>query len=110
MSENKSPADIGGEPAGPIDTDEHELAFWEWRVDAINQLLRPSIAGLVNTHEGRRAIEALGEDYEKLNYYERKLFSIQALLIEKGVFTADEFEAKLADIRKRVAAAEKAAE
>ena len=68
MTEKKNPADMGGEPAGPIDTTEHELAFWEWRVDAIGQLLRPWGANLTNTHEGRRAIEALGEEYEKLSY------------------------------------------
>lgn len=105
MTEKKNPADMGGEPGGPIDADEHELAFWEWRVDAMNQLLRPAAANLSNTHEGRRAIEALGEEYEKLNYYERKLWSLQALLIEKGVFTAEEFDAKLANIRERTATA-----
>ena len=70
-------------------------------VDAMNQLMRPVGANLSNTHEGRRAIEALGEDYEKLNYYERKLYSLQALLIEKDVFTDAEFDAKLAEVRSR---------
>ena len=101
MNQKTNPADMGGEPAGPIETDEHELAFWEWRVDAMNQLMRPVGANLSNTHEGRRAIEALGEDYEKLNYYERKLYSLQALLIEKDVFTDAEFDAKLAEVRSR---------
>ena len=101
MNGKTNPADMGGEPGGPIDSEEHELAFWEWRVDAMNQLLRPAGANLSNTHEGRRAIEALGEDYEKLNYYERKLYSLQALLIEKDVFTDAEFDAKLAEVRSR---------
>ena len=101
MNGKTNPADMGGEPGGPIDSEEHELAFWEWRVDAMNQLLRPAGANLSNTHEGRRAIEALGEDYEKLNYYERKLYRLQALLIEKDVFTSAEFDAKLADVCNR---------
>jgi hypothetical protein len=101
MSRKTNPADMGGEPGGPIDTEEHELAFWEWRVDAMNQLLRPAGANLSNTHEGRRAIEALGEDYETLNYYERKLYSLHGLLVEKDVFTDAEFDAKLADVKSR---------
>ena len=101
MRKKKNPADMGGEAAGPIDTAEPELAFWEWRVDAMGQLLRPMGANLSNTHEGRRAIEALGEDYQKLNYYERKLWSLQVLLIEKGVFSDDELTIKLEDVRAR---------
>ena len=31
--------DMGGEPAGPIDRHEHDLAPWEKRVDAILRLL-----------------------------------------------------------------------
>ena len=62
MTEKKNPADMGGEPAGPIDTTEHELAFGNG-ADAIGQLLRPW--GQFNKyHEGRRAIEALGEEHE----------------------------------------------
>ena len=39
MNGKTNPADMGGEPGGPIESEEHELAFWEWRVDAMNQLL-----------------------------------------------------------------------
>ena len=67
----------------------------------MGQLLRPFGADLTNTHEGRRAIEALGDDYEKLNYYERKLWSLQALLIEKGIFSDEELKIKLEDVRSR---------
>ena len=31
--------DMGGEPAGPIDREEHPLAYWEKRVEALISVL-----------------------------------------------------------------------
>jgi hypothetical protein len=45
----------------------------------------------------RRTIESLPpEIYERHDYYERWLYTIERLLIEKGVLTAREIEDRLA--------------
>ncbi len=45
----------------------------------------------------RRTIESLpSEIYERHDYYERWLYTIERLLIEKGVLTAQEIEDRLA--------------
>ena len=86
--------DRGGWPdAGPIDRTEHELAPWENEVRALYRLLRD--AGLVTTDELRRGIEGLSlEEYETLGYFERWVRSLETILLEKGVFTREELEAR----------------
>jgi hypothetical protein len=62
----KNPADIGGEEAGPIDTVDHGLKFWEKQANALrNTLTRRKI---VRLDELRRAAEDLGQRYYELAY------------------------------------------
>ncbi|HSY85064.1 MAG TPA: hypothetical protein VLA85_00735 [Verrucomicrobiae bacterium] len=87
--------DLGGLPAGPVERDEHDPSHAERRVDALMALLRAR--GLFNVDEMRRTIESLPpEIYERHDYYERWLYTIERLLIEKGVLTAQEIEDRLA--------------
>ena len=96
--------DLGGLPAGPIDRGEHVLAPWEKRVHALLLLLADPARDLVNLHELRAGIEALGEaEYDRLGYYERWISSITATLLRKGVFTADDLGRKLAEVEQREA-------
>lgn len=107
----KMPHDVGGDPAGPVDTSEHASAFWEQRVDAIRMLTGRAARGepLIRTDEMRRTVEQLGaEAYEKLSYYERWISSIASLLIEKGVLHIDEIGRKLTEIERREDEAESA--
>ena len=97
----RGPHDIGGLPAGPVDTAAHDLTFWEKQIDALNALL--SQKGLRKVDENRRYIESLGDDaYNTLSYYERWTAALARLLIDKGVVTQDEIDAKVADIRDRL--------
>ena len=97
----RGPHDIGGLPAGPVDTSPHDLTFWEKQVDALNALL--SQKGLRRVDENRRYIESLGDDpYNKLSYYERWTAAMARLLIDKGLITQDEVDAKVAAIRERL--------
>ena len=100
-AEPSGPHDIGGLDEGPIDRAEHELTFWEWRVDAMVRLLFK--AGVLNDFaELRRAIENLGTHaYEALSYYERWTAAVADLLAEKGVVTQDELAARMVEIRRR---------
>ncbi len=94
--------DLGGQPAGPIDRDEHETAFWEKRVDAILMLLADKDRQIMRVDELRRGIESLTPDaYDRLGYYERWIASIAAILVEKGVLTQEEIDNRIADLSKR---------
>lgn len=97
----RGPHDLGGLPAGPVDTTPHDMTFWEKQIDALNALL--SQKGLRRVDENRRYIETLGDDaYNTLSYYERWTAALARQLIDKGVFTQDEVDAKIAAIRDRL--------
>ena len=95
------PHDLGGKPAGPIVQGEHEVTFWERRVDAMIYLLFKK--GVVKDwSQVRHRIESLGpEVYEKLSYYERWAGAAGTLLLEEGVIAEEELEARIAEIRSR---------
>jgi hypothetical protein len=95
----KNPADMGGEDAGPIDTVDHGMKFWEKQANA----LRSTLTGrkLVRLDELRRAAEDLGERYNRLPYFERTTEAMRNLLLEKGFFSRAELERKIAEVRKR---------
>ncbi len=96
---NKGPHDIGGEAAGPIDTTDHGMRFWEKQANA----LRSTLTGrkVVRLDELRRAAEDLGERYYRLGYFERITEAMRNLLLEKGFFSRAELERKIAEVRKR---------
>ncbi len=64
---------------------------------------------LARVDESRRMQEALGEDYHKFPYYERWLQAVTWLMLEKGVFSQEELEAKQAEVRARLEAERDAA-
>ena len=93
--------DLGGLPAGPDDRAEHEYLLWEKQVDAILRLLIVE-KKLMRVDELRRGIESLdGNAYRDLSYYERWIASIARILVEKGVLTQNELDARLAEVRAR---------
>jgi len=95
-------SDLGGLPGGPIDTAEHEPTLSERRVDAMMMLLRSKPRSFWVTDENRRTIERLEpKTYAESAYYERWVLAMRSLLIEKGVLSEAEVEAKLAEVRAR---------
>ena len=97
----RGPHDIGGLPAGPVDISPHDMTFWEKQIDAMNQLLAQK--GYRRTDENRRYVEMLGHDvYNTLTYYERWTAALTRVLIDKGVLTQDEVDAKVAQVRERL--------
>jgi len=96
---NKGPHDIGGEPAGPIDTTDHGMNYWEKQANALRSVL--SMSGVVRLDELRRAAEGLGERYAGLAYFEVTTSALRTLLLEKGLVTETELAAKMAEIRAR---------
>src|SRR5262249_7878927 len=93
--------DMGGLLAGPVERDEHEPSFAERRVDALMMLLMSPKIGIFNVDEMRRVIEGLPpEIYQRHDYYERWLYTIERLLVEKGVLTQAEIDARVAALEK----------
>lgn len=82
--------DRGGLPTTePIDRSSHEWADWEHLVNALVGVLRRR--DLLNVDELRRGIEAMSPpEYEASTYYERWSASIETILVEKGILSADE--------------------
>lgn len=107
----RGPNDMGGLPAGPIDTEAHDMTFWEKQIDAISQLLGRPECAILHSGENRRSIESLGDDvYRTLSYYERWTAGITRLLLEKGVLTQDEINQKIAALRAQYSDARQAGE
>ena len=99
----RSPQDIGGLPEGPVDTAEHRLTFWEKQCDGLRAAVGSK--GLMSSHESRRAIESLGhEAMESLTYYERWTAALSRQMVDRGVLSQDEIDAKVAQVRQRLAA------
>jgi nitrile hydratase len=88
--------DRGGLPTGErIDRTERILEDWEVLTDALAGAL--ARRGLMNVDELRRGIESIPRmEYERASYYERWLFSIETILVEKGVLAAGELDRRAA--------------
>lgn len=92
---------MGGQPSRePIDRSEDEMADWERLTNALVGVLRHR--GLINVDELRRGIEAMApQEYETFGYYERWSASLETLLVEKGILTPAEIDARAAEVRAR---------
>jgi hypothetical protein len=95
----KGAADIGGDDAGPVDTLDHGMKFWERQANGLRSVTQR--IKLVTTDELRRAAEDLGDEYAKLEYFERTTSALRTVLIEKGLITERELKAKMAEVRAR---------
>ena len=93
--------DMGGTHGfGPIRPRENEDAFhddWEHRLHAIVRVSR--VRGLYNIDESRHGIERMPPDeYLRAGYYERWLSSLERNLVEKGVLSKDEIDARTREL------------
>ena len=96
----KSVNDIGGENWGPISLDQKETPEWARLSTALRGALGDNGACLVSLHEGRRAREDLGYDrYHALGYFEMGMQAIHDILVQKGVVTAQEVEARILSLK-----------
>ena len=85
--------DLGGSPGGRIGKSQHEIQDWERLADAVTIALDKK--GIKTTDEHRRAIESLDpEQYKTLGYYERWIAATETLLVEKGILTREEIDAR----------------
>jgi len=94
--------DIGGMHGfGPVVREENEPVFhadWEGRTYALQRFARSS--RVFNLDEFRRTIERMPPArYLAATYYERWLYAIETLLLEKGVVSSAELEAAVSRAR-----------
>lgn len=97
----RSIADMGGmQGFGAInraDDDTRFKAEWEAKTFAVNLLLLA--AGCFNIDESRYSMERMPPlDYLATSYFEHWLYSLEDLLISKGVFTQEEYQARIAEL------------
>lgn len=101
MTARRQPQDMGGLAAGPIDTADHPMAFWERQISGLRAAVVRS--GMATLDELRRAQEDLGDRYHELGYWERAASALRTVLLERGVLTADEIDARVEQVRSRAA-------
>ncbi len=99
--------DMGGLDAGPVDRTEHENDLWEKRIDGLLVALSVRPDPVMRVDELRRGIESLPADaYDAMTYYERWMHSIAAIMVDKGVLTQAEIDARVAEVKARKTEAE----
>jgi nitrile hydratase subunit beta len=96
--------DLGGmQDFGPVVREENEPVFhadWERRLYAMSRAVRD--AGISNIDESRHGIERMNPaDYLAASYYERWLDGRTRILIDKGVITEAELDARTAFFAER---------
>ncbi len=95
--------DMGGmQGYGPIDIEQNEPVFhddWEKRMFAL--FLAVFAGGHYNIDQFRHSIERMDPaDYLRTTYYEHWMSSMQRMLVEKGLVTEAEINARMADLAK----------
>jgi nitrile hydratase subunit beta len=90
--------DMGGMHGfGPVVREENEPVFhadWEKTVFMLSRATR--VQGIINIDESRHGIERMPPaDYLAASYYERWLASLERNLVEKGVITQAELDARV---------------
>ncbi|MDP9857420.1 nitrile hydratase subunit beta [Agrobacterium sp. CR_3] len=97
----RSIADMGGiQGFGPVNRTDDDTRFqteWEAKTFAVNLL--SLAAGCFNIDESRYSMERMPPaDYLTTSYFEHWLYSLEDLLISKGFFTQEEYQAQIAEL------------
>jgi hypothetical protein len=95
--------DVGGLEFGSIDREEHDLALWEKRTDAMLRLLVGTEKRAFTVDGMRRVIEDYGQQqYDRTTYYEKWIRAVRNLIVEQGIVSREEIEARMAEVRARL--------
>ena len=87
--------DMGGQPAGVVNKEEHDYALWEKRVDALMVLLTNDLK-LMTVDQLRKGIEALPPTaYDGMTYYERWMASITNSLLDSNIISPEELRVRM---------------
>ncbi|MEM8664647.1 MAG: nitrile hydratase [Pseudomonadota bacterium] len=94
--------DIGGQASAPVESDERPLTHWQWESEAVRYLMGSERHPYLTLDELRRVFEEFGEDLYSEGFHERRTHAMIHLLIEKGVITQAELDAKVAQVAERL--------
>lgn len=95
--------DMGGmHGLGPIAHEDSEPWFHEeWERRAFALTLAAGFLGKWNLDMGRYVREQMpGAEYLSTSYYEHWLYGLEKLLVDKGLLTREEIDARMAELRK----------
>jgi hypothetical protein len=102
-ADGRATHDVGGLEFGPIDREEHDLALWEKRTDAMLRLLVSPGKRAFTVDGMRRVIEDYGQQqYDRATYYEKWIRAVRNLIVEQGIVDREEVEARMAEVRSRL--------
>ncbi len=88
-------------PSEHIERREHELSFFEKRVDAMVNLGWQADRRYFRTDDLYACIQALPRDqFYRMSYYERWLHVLKDLMVERGVLNGEEINQRIEKIRK----------
>ena len=83
--------DLGGREHQPFVISEHEPSDFDKDTEVVVNLLASKEVALVNPAERRRGIEELPEAiYFAVSYYERWLYGVTSILVEKDILSAED--------------------
>lgn len=89
--------DIGGDSAEAIPREEREPLFWERQMIATYNVLQEH--GILVTDEIRRTVEEMSKEaYGASTFYGRRLDALADIVISKGIFSAEQLEARTRQI------------
>ena len=101
-TDGRTTHDVGGLDFGKIDREDHDLALWEKRVDAMLVLLATKKQAF-KIDALRRVIESYGEQqYDATEYYEKWIRAIRNLIVEQELVTKDEVEQRVATVAEQL--------
>lgn len=99
-------ADMGGmEGFGPIDPETNEPVFHEeWEKRCFGLFLTSAAAVGFGVDEFRHGMESLPPaHYLRSTYYEHWIGGFEKVLMERGIFTPEELQARMAQIKQETA-------
>ena len=97
----RSHHDMGGQPGGRVEPDEHDYSGWERRIDAMAVLLwgLKGTKKLFTVDEHRKAIESLPpRAYDAMAYYEKWIVALAQCMVQRGVVSSEELARKMRDV------------
>ncbi len=83
------PHDVGGEDSISIDINDHEMTHFEKFANALRIVV--SSKRIITLDELRYHTEKLGNDYFKIDYFERNCLSLHKICLEKNIYDLELF-------------------
>ena len=91
------PHDVGGENANQINTNDHGMNYWQKFSNGLR--IAVSAKKIIVLDELRLASESLGNDYFKMEYFERNSMAMISCVIKKKLISNKEIEDKITIIK-----------